>query len=529
MESSHELELVLLGLIAGVIALLMIAERVRTPYPILLMIGGLALGLIPGLPDVTLEPALVLLIFLPPLLYAAAYFSSMRELRANVRPILLLAIGLVLATAATVAAAAHFVIGLDWGPAFVLGAIVSPTDPVAATAIAGRLGVARRVVVVVEGEALVNDMTALVAYGVAVTAVLTGEFSVGEASLEFFGGALGGAAVGMAIGWIVARLRKRTEDALTEISISLATAYFAYIPAELLGVSGVIAAVTAGVYLGWHAPRLTGPATRLQADAFWQVLLFVMNAGLFVLIGLQLPTVVDGLGGESALELVAWALLIAGVVMVTRIAWVFPATWLPRRLSPRLRIRDPLPPWGQTFLVSWIGMRGAVTLAVALALPLELDSGAPFPDRGLLIFLSFAVVVVTLVVQGLSLPPIIRKLGLGGTEVSDWRDGEARLRAAEAALTRIEELRSEDWARDDTLERMRGLYDYRRRRFSSSLGYEESPEDLEARTADFMRVRTELIEAERAALLDLRSKGVINDEIMRRVERDLDLEHERLN
>ena len=528
MESS-DLELILLGVIVGATALLLLADRVQTPYPILLVIGGLVLGLVPGLPELTLEPDMVFLVFLPPLLYAAAYQSSLRELKGNLRPISLLAVGLVLATTCAVAVVAHEVIGLDWAGAFVLGAIVSPTDPIAATAIASRLGAPRRIVVIVEGESLINDGTALVAYRFAVAAVTAGTFSLFDAGIEFVYSIAGGAAVGLAIGWLGAQIRRRTADPLTEIALSLATAYFAYLPAELLHVSGVIAAVTAGVYLGWRAPELTEPSTRLQATGFWETLLFLINVALFVLIGLQLPTIVDALEGDPAGTLVLWAILVSAVVMITRIAFVFAGAWLPRRLSVRIRTRDPMPTWQRNFLTSWIGMRGAVTLAAALALPLETEAGAPFPDRDLIVFLAFSVVVATLLAQGLTLPAIIGKFGLRDSEAGDWRDAEARLRAAEAALERIDELATEDWVREDTAERMRGLYGYRRRRFAAQAGYEEGDDDYEVRSEAFMRLRRELIEAERSAVLDLRRKGVINDEVMRGIERDLDLEAARLD
>ena len=526
---SHEVEIVLLVLLTGTVALVVLANRVSIPYPILLVIGGLALGLVPGLPDVTLDPDLVLLIFLPPLLYSAAFFSSLRELRANLRPISLLAVGLVIATTATVALVAHLVVGLSWEAAFVLGAIVSPTDPIAATSIAQRLGAPRRVVTIIEGESLINDGTALVVYRFAVVAVVSGSFSLVDAGIEFPLGIVGGAVVGLAIAWIVAHIRRRLEDPLTEITISLATAYFAYLPAELVGVSGVIAAVTAGVYLGWRSPELISPATRLQAFGTWEVLVFVLNGVLFILIGLQLPVVLDGLSNESAAELVLYAAAVSAVVIATRFAWVYPAAWLPRRLSARLRGRDPMPPWSYVFLVAFTGMRGAVALAAALALPLETDAGAPFPGRDLIIFLAFSVIVVTLLLEGLSLPWLIRRLGLAsGDEGEDWREAEARLRAAEAALDRIDELAGEDWVRDDTAERMRGLYDYRRRRFAARFDGSGEHAAFEERSADFQRLRAELIEAERAMVLDMRAKGVINDEVMRRVERDLDLEHSRL-
>ncbi len=525
---NETLELVLLGLLAGATLLVILAYRVETPYPILLVIGGLLLSLIPGLPDVALEPELVLLIFLPPLLYAAAFFSSLRELRANLVPISILALGLVLLTMVTVALVAHWVVGLPWAAAFVLGAIVSPTDPVAATAIAGRLGAPRRVVTIVEGESLINDGTALVAYRFAVVAVTTGTFSLWEASLEFVLSVGGGVVVGLAVAWAVGQIRRRIEDAPTEIFISLGTAYFAYLPAELLHVSGVIAAVIAGVYLGWRSPGLISPPTRLQAIGVWDVLVFVLNVVLFILIGLQLPGILDALEGESTGELVLYAAAVAGAVMLTRLVAVFPASWLPRKLAIRIRGRDPIPSWRPVFLVGWIGMRGAVALGAALALPLETDSGAPFPERDLIIFLAFAVVVTTLLLQGLTLPPLIRKLGLMGEAEEDWREDEARLRAAEAALVRIDELTGEDWVREDTAERMRGLYEYRRRRFEARFDGSGHSEKYESRSANFQRLRRELLEAEREAVLDLRSKGVINDDVMRRVERDLDLEDSRL-
>jgi monovalent cation/hydrogen antiporter len=526
---SHEVEVVLLVLLTGTAALVVLANRVSIPYPILLVIGGLALGLVPGLPDVTLDPDLVLLIFLPPLLYSAAFFSSLRELRVNLRPISLLAVGLVFATTASVAVVAHTLVGLSWEVAFVLGAIVSPTDPIAATAIARRLGAPRRVVTIIEGESLINDGTALVAYRFAVVAVVSGSFSLLDAGIEFALGIIGGAAVGLAVAWIVAHVRRKLEDPLTEITISLATAYFAYLPAELLGVSGVIAAVVAGVYLGWRSPELISPATRLQAFGTWEVLVFVLNGVLFILIGLQLPVVVDGLSGESTGELLLYAAVVSAVVIATRFAWVYPATWLPRRLSASLRRRDPMPAWSSVFLVAFTGMRGGVALAAALALPLETDAGAPFPGRELVIFLAFSVVVVTLLLEGLSLPWVIRRLGLAsGDEGEDWREAEARLRAAEAALDRIDELAGEDWVRDDTADRMRGVYEYRRRRFAARFDGSGDHTAFEERSADYQRLRTELLEAERAMVLDLRAKGVINDEVMRRVERDLDLEHSRL-
>ena len=320
MELGTRDELVLLGVLVAVAALLVAALPLRVPYPILLVVGGLALGFAPGLPEIRLPPDLVLVVFLPPLLYSAAFFTSLRDLRANLRPISMLAVGLVLATMAAVAVVAHVAVdGLSWQAAFVLGAIVSPTDPLAATSIARRIGLPARVVTIVEGESLVNDGTALVLYRVAVAAVVSGAFSVWEAGLSFVLNAVGGIAIGLAVGYVVRRVRRRLDHPPTEITISLMTAYFAYLPAEALHVSGVLAAVTVGIYLGWHAPELITPETRLMGYATWEILVFLANAALFVLVGLQLPTVLDGLEGRSASFLLGTAAAVSATVIGVRL------------------------------------------------------------------------------------------------------------------------------------------------------------------------------------------------------------------
>ena len=499
----------------------------RVPYPVLLVIGGGALGFVPGVPEVRLEPDLVLLIALPPLLYAAAFFSSLRDLRANLRPITTLSLGLVLATMVGVAAVAHYAIGLDWPVAFVLGAIVSPTDPVAATAIAGRLGVSRRIVTIVEGESLVNDATALVAYRFAVAAVVTGSFSLWEAGGRFVLNAAVGIAIGLAVGWVVAEVRRRIEDPPTEIALSLFTAYFAYLPAEAAGVSGVLAAVTVGIYLGWLTPQLISPATRIQAFAVWEVLVFVLNALLFVLIGLQLPAVLDALGDRPPGELLGYAALVSGAVVAIRFAWVYSLSVIVRRLDPRVRERAPTPNWHATFLVAYTGMRGAVSLAAALALPLETDAGGAFPERDLVVFLAFSVIVVTLVGQGLTLPWVIDRLDVEDDGAGEREENEARALAARAALQRLEELEGEDWVRPDTAERVRGLYQYRDRRFTAR-HQGDGDHGLEERSRAYRRLVADLLDAQRAAVIDLRNRGGINDEVMHRIVRDLDLEQSRL-
>ena len=527
------LELWILGLLAAVAGLVMLSNVLRVPYPVFLVLGGLALGLIPAVPDVELPPDLVLLVFLPPILYSAAFFSSPRDLRANLRPIGFLSIGLVLVTIVTVAVVAHVATGLPWTAAFVLGTVLAPTDPVAATAIAARLGMPRRVVTILEGESLINDGTALVLYRVAVAAVVTGTFSLLDAGLEFALYGTGGAVIGLVVAWAISRVRRWTEDSLVEITISLFTPYAVYVPAEEIGASGVLAAVAAGLYLGWYSPEMTAPQNRLQASTVWEVLPFLLNSLLFILIGLQLPNILGRLSGEySASEALLYAALLSLVVLGTRLLWTFPMAYLPQYLSRSLRERDPYPPWQQVAVVAYTGMRGAVSLAAALAIPLTVEGGASFPGRDLILFLTFCVILVTLVPQSFSLPLVIRRLGLEGEEGDEEHEEvEARVRAAEAALERIEQLEDEDWVREDTVRWIRNLYEFRRRRFVARLnGEPENDEDgdPEERSLAFQRLRRELLGAERAALLELRNQGRLSDETRRRIERDLDLEDTRL-
>ena len=532
-------ELVVFGLLVAVSGLAVLARLARIPYPILLVLGGLAFGFIPGVPHVELDPDLVLLLFLPPLLYAAAFFANLRELRSNVRPIGMLAIGLVIATMLTVAVVAHEVIGLSWPVAFVLGAVVSPTDAVAPAEILRRLSVPRRVVSVVEGENLTNDWTALVAYKFAVAAVVTGSFSLLEAGPEFVYTGIAGVAVGVAAGAGIAAVRRRVEDPITEITISLLTAYAAYLPAEQIGGSGVLAAVTAGVWLGWRASELTNHTTRLQLNAIWQLLVFLLNATLFVLVGLQLPAVLDQLSGRSPGELAGYGALIAAVVIVVRIVWVYALSILTRRLSSKVRERIPVANWNQTAIVAWSGMRGSVSLAAALAIPTQLDSGAAFPDRDLVIFLAFCVILATLVIQGLLLPALIKALRIEPDTRDQDEEMNARLEIAYAAIDHIDDLEQEDWVHPQTVERTRMMFDYRRRRFSSRLGSgtfegrsdeeEQDDFDYEARAATYQRFMHEVIGAQRATLRRLRDEGHVSDDVRRRVEYDLDLEEARIN
>jgi monovalent cation/hydrogen antiporter len=535
---------IILGLLVVVVALATLATRLKIPYPILLVLGGSALGFVPGLPPVELDPELVFLLFLPPLLYVSAIFTSWRDFRANVRAISLLAVGLVLMTTFVVAAVVHAVAGLPWAAAFVLGAIVSPTDAIAATTVAQRLGVPRRIVTILEGESLVNDATGIVAYRVAVAAVITGAFSIWEAGLQFVVGAAGGIAVGFAVGWLIVWARRHlSEDPSVQNIISLLTPFVAYLAAEelphslwerlhdLIGVpadlhfSGVLAVVTTGLYLGRKGPYIVSSGTRLQGYATWELITFLLNGLIFILIGLQLRNVVARLDVYSADELIFYAVLVSLTVVLVRILWVFPATYAPRWVSRRLRERDPAPPWRSVSIVAWTGMRGVISLAAALALPFQ-ASGGQFPDRDLIIFLTFCVILATLVVQGLSLPALIRALGLEDDRIGEKEETHGRIQVAEAALERLEELGAQDWVREDTQERVRGLYAYRRNRFASR--FDGDPDGVEERSADYQRLMVELLVAQRQRLISMRDEGSIGDEVMHRIEHDLDLEESRL-
>lgn len=512
----REIELVL-GLMAAVAALAALARRIGIPYPILMVLGGTAIGLIPGLPQVRLEPEIVFLLFLPPLLFVAAAQTSLRDIRANTRPIALLAVGLVLFTIGVVAAVVRLAVpAIPWPVAFALGAIVAPPDAIAATAVLQRVGAPKRIVTVLEGESLLNDATALVAYRIALLAAVTGTFSAVEAGGRFLLVAAAGILLGLAVAFAVGAVRSRLRDTPVSITVALLTPYLAYLPAEQLGVSGVLAAVTAGLLLGRHSPRHTSSETRVAAAAVWQMVVFLLNGLVFTLLGLQLPYILAALGGVPAGSLLGLGALVSLTVVLARLAWVFPATYLPRLLSTSLRRRDPSPPWPWVVVLGWAGMRGAVSLAAALALPLELA------ERDLVIFVTFCVILVTLVGQGLTLPFVIRGLGVVTADDSGREEALARAETAEAALARLTELRPEWSAHAELLDALEARYAHQASHAPTQGGgpVRESEEELIAHR----QIRRELIEAEREAALDLHAKGAISDEVRRRIERDLDLE-----
>jgi len=518
----HEIEPLLLALMVAVAGLSVLARVVRVPYPILLVLGGLVLGFLPGMPAVELPPELVLVAFLPPLLYWAGFFASPRDLRADARAISMSAVGLVLATAVAVAVTAHSMVeGMTWPAAFALGAIVSPTDPLAASAIGRRLGVPRRLLTLLEGESLVNDATALVAYRVAVAAAVGGSFVAWQAGLRFVVGTAGGVAVGLLVGWLVAELRRRLDEPVVEIVVSVFTGYAAYLPAELLGVSGVLAAVTAGLYVGWRAPELASAATRLLGFSFWEVLVYLANAVLFILVGLQLRPILEELDGTAMAVLVGQGALVSAVVVAVRLGWGFSIPYLVRLVDRRPSQVMRRVGAKQRLMIGWSGMRGAVSLAAALALPLD------FPMRNLILFLTFSVIFATLVVQGLTLPTLIRRLNFEQDDAEEREEIRARLAATHAALDRLDELAGADWTRDDTVERLHGLYEFRRRRLKARGGYLED-DGSEDRSQAYQRLLRELLQAQRQAIVRLRNQGQISNDVMHRIERELDLEDTRL-
>jgi Na+/H+ antiporter len=525
-DALYRLEAVVL-LLGAVLVLMAIARRVLIPYPIFLVIGGLILGFVPGVPSVALDPEIVFLIFLPPILWAAAYFTSLRDFQANIRPITLLAVGLVLATTAGVAAVAHAIVpGLGWPAAFVLGAIVSPPDAVAATAIARRLRIPHRVVTILEGESLVNDAAALVLYRAGVVAAVTGTFVLKETLWLFVLAAAGGVAIGLAVGYVTREALHHSEDSLVETAITLLVPYAAWILAERIHASAVLACVVGGLYVGRGFSAAVAPTTRIQARAVWDLLIFVLNGVIFVLIGLQLRAIRDAGLIERPGRLLLYGAVISAVAVVIRLVWVPLAAVIPRALSPALRRRDPMPPWPVVFLVAWTGMRGIVSLAAALGLPLTTASGAAFPFRDEIIVITFVAILATLVVQGLTLSPLIRWLRLRDDMTLELEEAHARQQAGRAALARLDDLAIRPDTPPEDIERMRTLYTQRVQRASvidPGVGAESARAQATVR-----RLRHETLSAERNALIALRDAGAISDDVLHRLEQELDIEAMRI-
>lgn len=513
--------LTLLGLTT---LLAFLAQKAKVPYPIFLVIGGMGVAFVPGLPAVSLDPQLVFLFFLPPILYAAGYFTSWRDFRANLFSISLLAVGLVVATTAAVAAVVVALVpGVPWPAALVLGAIVSPPDAVAATAIAQRVRLPRQIVTILEGESLVNDATGLVLLKFASAAIVTGHLAVLPGLAEFCVMVVGGIAVGLACGWLFAQAQRYLDDTILATTASLLVSFVTYIAAEHVHVSGVLATVTAGVVQGRVVPRISSSKMRIESTSVWQTFIFLLNALVFVLIGLQLPAVLNTLDWP-------WPVVVDGIfatfgtMVVVRLVWMFPGAYLPRYLFPKFRAAHPYPPWQAVVIVGWSGMRGVVSLAAALSLPLVLADGRPFPARSLIIFITFAVILGTLVFQGLTLAPLVRWLRVEEDRSGEKEERHARLALAEAALDHLDGVMDEQNLQAHQVHGVRQEYVQRVRSLKGLEGEGPAHAPLELSK----ELRRTAIEAQRRQLLKLRDEEIIGDDVLHRLQHELDLEDVRM-
>ncbi|MFB4320446.1 Na+/H+ antiporter [Actinomadura sp. 21ATH] len=532
MEATHALWLLAVPMSALAVAAL--SRRAGVSAPLALVLAGLLVTFVPGVPEFELDPEFVLFFFLPPLLFSAAWESSYLNLRENTRTIGLLSIGLVLFTTLAVGYTAHLLIpGLPLAAAFALGAIVAPPDAVAAVSVARRLGLPRRVVTILVGESLFNDATALTAFRVAVAAVAGAGFTLADGTVRFLFAALGGVAVGLLLGPPLHWLRSRLRDPLVENTVVLLAPFAAYLIAEAMHASGVIAVVISGLYLGDRFAE--SPAvTRLIGHSFWKVLIFLLESVVFLLIGLQLPLVLEGLAPYGPLELAWWAVAVFAVVVLARFLWVFPASHLARWGSPAARDREADIGWRGRAAISWAGMRGVVSLAAAFAIPLTGSGDEEFPGRSLILFLTFTTVLATLLVQGMTFPLLIRRLGIGSEReryVDTVAEAGAQHAAADAALRRLEELAGAEAEPPDeeVMERLRQLAEHRRLQAWERLGGGTGPAGAEVPTATYRRLRLEMLAAERRTFVRMRDERRIDDEVLERVLRELDLEEAALS
>jgi len=527
----HAVEVIFLLLLLFVVVFGASARRLSIPYPIVLVIGGLLLSFVPGIPKVTLSPDVIFFVILPPLLYSAAWLTSWREFSYNLISILLLAFGLVTFTVLGVAASARwFLPGFDWRMGFVLGAVVAPTDAIAATSIAKRVGLPKRIVDILEGESLVNDASALLALEFGIAMVVTGQTpAVTSGLLRLAYLTTVGLAVGLVIGEIVHWVEHRIDDAPIEIALSILTPYVAYLAADSIHASGVLAVVACGLYLSRRSSHFFSPTVRLQAWAVWGSLTFILNGLVFVLIGLQLPYILEAIRDHSLGKLLAYGALFSALLILLRVIWIFPGAYLANLIRRRvLHQKEKLPPTRQIFVVGWTGMRGVISLAAAIAMPQVLANGAPFAQRNLIIFLAFSVILVTLVLQGLSLPPLIRALGLAGASESNPEERQARLAILQVALNYLEE--AEKKAKPEFAEIYDDLAQHYRHRLATLTEKEESLEDAISRDFHkrFVDLSRELLRVERQAAVHLRNQGRIGDELLRQLEHELDLGEARL-
>ncbi|GAB3961096.1 Na+/H+ antiporter [Spirosoma harenae] len=526
----HPVEIVT-GLLGVTTLLAVVARRLRLSYPILLVIVGLLIGWIPGLPPVILSPDEVFLVFLPPLLYAAAWQIDNIELKLYSRSVSLLAVGLVLFTSTVVALVAYAVIpGFSLAQGYLLGAIIAPPDAVAASSVMRGLNVPKRITTVLEGESLVNDATSLIIYRYGLIAILTNQFVLWEASLQFVGIAVASVAIGLAIGWIMVYVHRIiSRDNVTSTALTLLTPYGSYLLAENFHLSGVLAVVTTGLFLSARTSTLFSYHSRLQTNSVWEIVVFLLNGLVFILIGLQLPMIVSNLNGYTLPQAVNYGLLISLVAIICRLAWVFPGAYLPRWLSAGIRQREVRPTWQQIAIIGWAGMRGVVSLAGALALPNTLRDGQPFPARDLILFITFIVILITLVLQGLTLPLLVE--GLNVREDIDEKKEERKLRRKMAlqVITHLEANHAGGSVHDDVLNYVKNTYELRINEINGFLRGSDNAQRPPELYQQAIQLQLELINVERTVLTEQRQSTLLDGEILRKIEQELDLEAARLS
>jgi monovalent cation/hydrogen antiporter len=513
-------------LLAVVTALAQVTDLIKVPYPILLVLTGMGIGMVPGLPVIHLSPEIVFLVFLPPILYQAAWTTSWPDFKAAKRPITQLAIGCVIFTTCAVAWVAHtFIPELGWAEAFVLGAIISPPDAVAAAAATKGLKIPKRVTTILEGESLVNDATGLIAYRFALAAVITGSFSIWEASYKFVIVAIGGIILGFIMGYLFKWIHKLTPDnPTTDTVLTFITPYIVYLFAESIHISGVLALVTCGLYLSWNSSEIFSQQMRLQAYGTWDTVIFILNGIIFILIGLQLPGIWEQINNDIApATLIKYGAIVSIAVILGRIIWVYPGAYVPRWIFKSIRMREPINP-RLTPIIAWSGMRGVVSLAAALALPIMIEGSKPFPSRNLIIFLTFCVIFSTLVLQGLTLRPLIRMLGVTGDGREHEKEQQVRMKIASSVIEHIEENLSLGLS-DEVLNQIKTKYEIRMQRLRNDPGQQKlAPEQIN----QFHTLQQELLRLERSHLVALRRQSAVSDEILRKIEYELDLEETRL-
>lgn len=505
-----------------------LATRLRLPLEVFLFFGSCIISLIPGLPVINVSPMIVFDLFLPPILFAAAYFTSWRDFKFNLRPIIQLSLGLVIFTMVTVACAAKYLLpGFSWAEAFLLGAIVSPTDASAATSLVKKLGVPRRFIVLLEGESLVNDATALILYRFSLAAIFYGTFSFSHAISQFCIMAIGGVAMGFLVAMLAVTIVQRLQDIKAETAFTFITAFSSYLLAEHLGFSGVISTVVSGIYFGIRFPEVSSSHTRVHAKASWETMMFIINGFVFTLIGFELPTVLKDLGSYSYINLAIYGVLISFVVIMTRMIWIYPTAWLPRFVFPSIARKDPMPSWQFLFGLGWVGMRGIVSLAAVLAIPHFLQSGAPFPNLNLLTFITYTVIVATLIIPAITFPILSKYLHVNGEDTRLHEEALARVQALEEVLKAIEEVKIKENIPDHVYIEFRNTVERKLKIIRTQLG--DNPYSLLSDDYfSYKKLALAALAAERNALITLRRKGVVHDTIFHNLLNELDIEDVRV-